>query len=264
MMRFCTGAIALLVSIGSWALEPPIVVTTGQEIIAKGRINVENAVGMVNGRVGDRKAIYFRPQDFYSSTPNANSAMRFELIPAQGKEGLLEYAQQIDGSNVEVQCTIRLKDQSLPGAPDVCEATGVRTLNPEPSRPATANVDLSNRMFTTLPHEFVMQKQLEVCSDFAAAGNKHAGDLCEQETRGAYAYLAGLAKTKPLPSIFWSLCSTAPLYPDSYPLQARCMAAVQDICKLTPAGEPVDFHQCYRIMQDGTWVANPKARSLRF
>ncbi|MDR2853492.1 MAG: hypothetical protein LBV61_10650 [Burkholderiaceae bacterium] len=119
-----------------------------------------------------------------------------------------------------------------------------------------------NSRFLNLPREAALQAQLKQCNAPPATDGKPRSDACVHETRGAYAYLMNLAKGAPLPDVMWMQCAV--YYKQSYPTMARCMAAQQDLCTMTPEGELADTEGCMRIMQSGIWTDHPKATGLKF
>jgi hypothetical protein len=106
-----------------------------------------------------------------------------------------------------------------------------------------------------------VQMQLDACARFADAGNSLAASMCRNELLNADTFLAEHARNSVLPQEGWLLCSQEIAH--DLPLAARCIAAVEDVCAVTPDGKLDDFSKCYGVITSGAYLSNPAARRLK-
>lgn len=244
----------------------PLLVEDSQTVRMTGRISLRNKPTVVNGKVSTVQVLTLSPNEFFIVRPGQKFKTSFDIL----SDDLPLVRKAVDTEGATLECTVVMFNQA--GQPLREPMCALQSVSENPARSqrseelaaakGSAGYD-ANSSFLNLPHDAALRQQLQQCSDYKTAGNTSLGERCESETRGAFAYLMRLAKGKPLNYYHWATCNGS-YFPYSYPMQARCMAAVQDICKLTPRGDLVDLPGCNRIMQGGTWVANPKAQALRF
>lgn len=117
-------------------------------------------------------------------------------------------------------------------------------------------------------HEISLTAQLAQCAGYGLAGDEGMSIRCRTTVLNAHDYLTLLAfgrGTVWAPEIHWTMCSQ--IMSSNLEMGARCMVAVRDIAPCqTQANnrDLVDYLQCFTLINNGDWMANPKARRLSF
>jgi hypothetical protein len=106
-------------------------------------------------------------------------------------------------------------------------------------------------------HQFLLNKQVQLCENYGVAGNQPMRRACYTQTLNAHDFLLKHAAHSVLPAEGWSMCSNE--ISSNLQFGAQCIAAEEQICPVGTDGKFADFQTCYSVMGSAAWTANPAA-----
>lgn len=104
-------------------------------------------------------------------------------------------------------------------------------------------------------HQLLLDQQLRMCANYAAAGNEILASSCYSQTLNAHDFLMKRAQESRVPAVGWSFCASE--ISANMAFGAQCLIVEEQICPLRSDGNFADYPRCAELMTSGAWVANP-------